>query len=189
VVRKLRRFYTSEQRAELYSKVFDPARWPEHVERIERTIRIIQSYVVDEMDGDSGIVVDLSCGDGSIAHTLRTTSRHVHAVDLTDGPDMLDTLRAWNEEPADLFICTETIEHLEAPWTALELIAQHTRHLVLSTPLDEPDQGNWEHYWSFSLRDVYDLLTQAGFTDLERLVLSGRGWHYNYQVWLGRTEL
>ncbi len=79
-----------------------------------------------------------------------------------------------------------TIEHLEAPWTVIERIAEKSKWILLSTPLDEdPAIGNYEHYWSFTEQDVTQMLAAAGFGQLRCTHLQNDGWTYTYQVWTG----
>ena len=180
---KLRRFHTPEVLAEIYQHPYDPTRWVEHKTRIRRTIEITQA-LIDQHDLKS--VADLSCGDCSIIGSLNIKSKITG--DITNDRSIEDALRDRVWPDVDLFICTETIEHLEAPWTVLERIAETTRWLVLSTPLDEdPAIGNYEHYWSFTQDDVQSMILTAGFVDLELHVLAEPGWTYTYQLWTGRT--
>jgi hypothetical protein len=179
-VRKLRPFYDDETLARIYSVAYDHTVWPEHRERVDDTVRITQRLIDAH---DIKTAADWSAGDRAITGRLIGLT----LLDTADG-DLARALRE-NVDQWDLFICTETIEHLEAPWTVLEEIAKITRFIVLSTPLDEqPDIDNYEHYWSFTQHDVRDLLEQAGFVDLHPTYLTGSGWTYTYQVWTGRSK-
>jgi 2-polyprenyl-3-methyl-5-hydroxy-6-metoxy-1,4-benzoquinol methylase len=74
----------------------------------------------------------------------------------------------------DLFICSETIEHLDNPSETLKLVRQHTNKLFISTPVDKFDDHNLEHYWAWDFEGISDTLTSAGFVikEYERLELS-----------------
>lgn len=181
-MRKLRAFYTEEQIAGIYGHTYDHTQWPEHVARVRRTIDVAQK-LINEHGLES--VTDLSAGDGAIVNGLTGTVWRTN--DISENGDGIEVL-VKTAAPVDLWICTETIEHLEAPWTVLEEIARRTRWLVLSTPLDEdPSIGNYEHYWSFTLADVADLLAQSGFVDAQATELDGDGWTYTYQLWIARS--
>jgi hypothetical protein len=176
---KLRRFYTPEKIAEIYGARYNPHRWPEHTLRIQRTIEIAQGLI--DLYGLE-TCADLSAGDNSIPDGLHG----LRSLQTSDGSieDDLELVVV----PVDLFICTETIEHLEAPWTVLERIAEVARFVVVSTPLDEaPMIGNYEHYWSFTETDVRDMLLNAGFVDLAVEHLHQAFWTYTYQIWTGRS--
>lgn len=171
-----------------YSKKYDHTQWDEHRVRVERTTEIAQR-LIDEHGLRT--VADLSCGDGAIINSL-TGRNGVEDIelrlrhDITDGDAIEVTTMVMGQ--VDLFICSETIEHLEAPWTVLEQIARKTRWLVLSTPLNEVfPSGNWEHYWSFTDIDIETILTQSGFMTETLTTVSQPGWNYAYQIWTARS--
>lgn len=177
VVRKLRRFWSAEKLRELYGHQYDPHHWPEHSLRIQRTTEIAQR-LIDEHGLKT--CADLSAGDRSIPSGLRNLT----SLNTADGNIEEDVVSLAD---VDLFICTETIEHLEAPWTVLEEIASRAKWLVLSTPIDEhPAVGNYEHYWSFTVQDIHDMLTQSLFRDLHCEILTRAEWTYTYQIWTAR---
>lgn len=166
--------------AKLYGHTYVYKQWPEHKIRIQETIKIVQS-VVNAL-GEDVVVADMSCGDEAIVDGLDGVSLAI-TNDITHGDGGIEvttkTMRS-----CDVFICSETIEHLEAPWTVLEQIAAKTQWIVLSTPLDEsPEIDNYEHYWSFTEEDVNTLLHQAGFKDRKVQFLTQPKWTYAYQVW------
>jgi hypothetical protein len=179
-MRKFRRFYTQDQLAEIYAHAYDSTRWPEHVERIKQTIaygqRLIDTHSLKTC-------ADFSAGDRSVTGGFH----NLEQLETSDGHILEDL--AGMSEPVDLFVCTETIEHLEAPWTVLEAIAEKTKWLILSTPLDEdPGIGNHEHYWSFDDVDINWLLAQSGFEDRRMVLIGGEGWTYTYQLWTARSS-
>lgn len=185
-MRKLRRFHTEDELRRIYARPYDHTRWPEHRIRVDRTIEVAQDLIDTHGLRSVG---DLSAGDGAVVAGLDIADKTVR--DIVDGGDSIEQLiRMPHIGPFDLFICSETIEHLEAPWTVLEHVAQRTRWLVLSTPLNEPVVvDNYEHYWSFSAADIYAILDQAGYTDMKIERIHGRGWTYTYQLWTARGGL
>lgn len=177
-MRKLRRFYSPSVEAAMYDHTYNSKRWPEHITRIEKTAAICQT-LIDRYELKS--VADLSCGDGSLIDKLS-----VHIKFARDG-NIMDDMELIGQ--SDLFICTETIEHLREPWTVLERIAEKTRWLVLSTPLDE-ERGidNYEHYWAFTTDDVATMLHHANFHHIALFVLQHETWNYRYQVWTAEVN-
>lgn len=181
-MKKLRRFYTPEELKNIYAGEHNPHRWPEHTERINLT-RAIAQRLIDA--NRLKTVADLSCGDGSLVLGLENI-RAQTMCDIHSHAPIEETVRLL--ESVDLFICTETIEHLEAPWTVLECVAPKTKYIVLSCPFEEdPAIGNYEHYWSFDASDVANMLMQAGFGALQSNIISGEGWTYTYQIWTGMS--
>lgn len=184
-MKKLRRFMTPAEFAKNYATQFNHRSHYSHVERIEHTVKIAQELIDKE-----GIkrIADFSAGDRAVVNGLHGyEDAWLHDI-TDDGVDIVERLRA-ETFTYDLFICTETIEHVEQPWTLLEEIAPRTRWLLLSTPLDEdPAKNNWEHYWTFEATDIDDLLTQSGFVG--RLVEAHQpvGSPYTFQTWVARSE-
>lgn len=183
-MRKLRRFYDAAELRRIYATRYNSSEWPEHTRRIAFTADLAQEIITKH--GLTSLA-DLSCGDASLTSKLRGID-DFHLRDFTDAGDDILTLLAALPRPVDLFICTETIEHLEAPWTALERIAPKTKWLVLSCPNDERHDGNWEHYWSFDQNDVLGMLSQSGFTEPKYAGLWEPGWEYDYQIWTARGQ-
>lgn len=165
-----------------YAVQYNHTRWADHRERVAYTAALAQRVV--ELNNYRR-VADLSAGDRAIVNALAGVE--VTASDWTDGVDIMKSVVEL--EPVDLFICTETVEHLEAPWTLLEHIAPRTKCLLLSTPMDESaDAGNWEHYWSFTVEDVFTLLRQAGFIRMTVDVMRpNAGGPYVHQIWTAYT--
>lgn len=181
-MRKLRRFHSETELKRIYAEKYESSKWQEHVRRIEFTRNITQELITEH---GLTTLADLSCGDGEVTRTLRGLT-HQHLRDYTDHHEDILSLLTALPRPVDLFVCTETIEHLEAPWTVIEKIAEKTKWLVLSCPNDERGDGNWEHYWSFDQNDVLDMLSHAGFTEPKYHALWEPGWYYDYQIWTAR---
>ena len=186
-MRKLRPFYTPDELKAMYGATYDPNRWPEHTLRLERTRQIAQDLIYEH---DLRNVADYSCGDGTLIRGLKMfNDAGYEATDVGKGDPPIEEM-VLTMPFTDLFICTETIEHLEAPWTVLEWVARRARYIVLSTPLDEsPDIGNYEHYWSFTEWDVATILAQSGFSEDQKFeALTKAAWTYTYQIWTARSK-
>lgn len=175
--------------------------WADHVERVAASVDLIRRY-----RGQIRTAADLSCGDGAVLRSLAPDLERMYLGDLNHArvgrwfwsgadvevippgplPDTLEHL----PEPVDLFVLSETIEHVDDPDALLRAVRDHARYLFLSTPVEErADSGNTEHYWSWGVSDVHDMLTDAGWEPLERQTLepeSTRGLPgaYLYQLWL-----
>lgn len=181
-MKKLRPFHTADQLKQLYGGVYDPNRWPEHRRRIARTIEIAQDIINMH---DVVTIADYSCGDGAVTNGLVISRQgSIEATDVGKGDPPIEQM-VETMPYVDLFICTETIEHLEAPWTVLEWIATKAKRILLSTPLDESVMiGNYEHYWSFTQWDVSTILAQSGFSEDQKMErLTDWDWTYEYQIW------
>lgn len=144
--------------------------WPDHVERVEASVNFILAHAstVDHA------VADLSCGDGALVRRLlseRDPFRYAICGDINlvygevEGP-LPYTLDCLPTHPyaVDLYICSETLEHMDDPDELLVRIKERSRALFLSTPVGETaDHGNMEHYWSWDTDDIRKMLTDAGW--------------------------
>lgn len=154
--------------AERYPAGYDHRVWPDHVERVDETVR----FATGALAG-SGVewVADLSCGDGALTVRLAKTlgAGRITVADLNPDssrgvireslPGSLRVLKS-----VDLYVCSETLEHLDDPDGFLRALRPKTRYLVLTTPEGEGTAGNPEHYWGWDSEDVEWMLAAAGFT-------------------------
>lgn len=176
---RLRAAYSEEQLKAIYRVPHDHAQWESHVGRVAHTIAIGKRLPTVTHIGD------LSCGNAAIAKglcVLRATE--LVLGDFAQGFQHHGPIESTIDqiEPVNLFICSETIEHLDDPDGILKKIRTKTDYLVLSTPLitDGIDE-NPEHYWTFDKEEVHAMLTNAGFTPLYYDEFDG-GW-YVWQIW------
>lgn len=157
---------------ELYNRSDEPLGHADHRLRIPLTAEV-GAWLIGEHRLSS--LADLSCGydaltAAAVANGLIPWDRVVLgdygevspriAGDALTGP-IEDTIG--KIDPVDLFVCTETIEHLDDPDDTLSRIRQKTRFLLLSTPV-----GSWHdptpgHYWAWDRDGVELVLEQAGF--------------------------
>lgn len=198
--------------AAYYSRIYPQGyrhdKWPDHVERVVASVGMIRKYV----NGYSS-VADLSCGDGAILRALsqagmvnrlilgdlnrvpdpalalwRQGSRYLDVSALLPGP-LPDTLEQM-PEPVDLFVLSETLEHMADPDALLRRLTQVSTYLFMSTPVEEPrEYGNLEHYWSWGTADIAEMLNDSGWTPLERQILDpvstrGADGRYVFQLWM-----
>lgn len=85
-------------------------------------------------------------------------------------------------EPVDVYICSETLEHLEDPDAVLRKIRGKSGHLVLTTPDSEATNENPEHYWSWGTGDLESMLHAAGWTGSVELFTPDID-YYTFQIW------
>jgi len=191
MIRQLRPFYSAEELPGIYDHVYDHTRWEDHKIRVAATIHIAR-WMRDHMGAKSG--ADFSAGDGAILRGCgleRAVYGDFHA-DPYAHPDEtwingmnLEDPEMWPQAvPTDLYICSETLEHVQDPQRLLRNIRQSASALVLSTPEGEEGDGNPEHYWGWDRHDIRGMLESAGWqpvvcTILDTAVPGG----YTYQIW------
>jgi hypothetical protein len=180
---RLRPAHDAEALARIYAKPHNHSGWHDHRVRVAVTAQFTHMLA-----GPVDSAADLSCGDGTILNALRAGRKYfgdyapgyplVGAID-----DTIDQIPV-----VDLFVCCETLEHLDDPDKTLKLIRGKTKALALSTPVDAFQDTNLEHYWAFSRTGVEAMLTAAGFTVEAYAALDFRpsGCEYQFGVWYAR---
>jgi hypothetical protein len=166
--------------ARLYGRTYDHTRWPDHIERVAETTRLLDEFAAAM---GSVSVADLSCGDGAIVNGSRHPWARRVLGDLTTTGPIETAVR--DLEPVDLFVCSETIEHVDDPDGLLVDIGKVARHLLLTTPLGETDpDNNPEHYWGWGAMDMAEMLADAGWTWREMTTFTPQSVrHYTFQMW------
>lgn len=180
---RLRPPHDPETLARIYAKPHQHSAWLDHKVRVAVT-----AQMAHQLAGHVDSGADLSCGDGTILSSLDVGTRYfgdfAPGYPIT-GPldDTLDQI-----PHVDLFVCSETIEHLDDPGGTLKRIRDKTSTLLLSTPVDAFQDTNVEHYWAFSREGVEQMLTDAGFTVAVYAALDFRpgGAEYQFGVWYCR---
>lgn len=197
----LRRADTSAERtfyAERYPSGYHHGAWDDHVQRVAFSIDYIAGVLKNQT---IRTVADLSCGDGAIpfgvAARFPTVGQTIlgdinpssHSLLAIHGalPGTIGELDRW-PVPVDLFILSETIEHVTDPDFVLEQLRPRARYLFLSTPVNEPvNHGNPEHYWSWDTADMDSMLRMAGWSPIDYIVFTpdprpDAG--YDFQMWV-----
>ena len=131
---------------------------------------------------------DLSCGNGEVLTDLgRVGVTQRHYGDFAPGYDYHGPIEQTIEEipNVDLFICCETLEHLDKPLHTLSRIRDKARYMILSTPVENWKDANGEHLWAWSQRGVEHLTSSTGwgilhFTLSDTRPLDGI---YTYGIW------
>lgn len=183
VMRRLRPAYTPEQLADVYNHTYDHTIWDDHRARIAATIEFALRTFPDPTS-----VADLSCGDAAIASGYASptglTSASIHLGDFVEGYEhqgmIQDTITKIPH--VDVFILSETLEHIDDPTGLLSAIRGKADRLILSTPQDETLE-NAEHYWAWGLDDIYGLLADTGWTAQQYQRLEYPSVDVRYQLW------
>ena len=181
--KRLRPMPTEHELAQMYQVPHDHRRWEDHLFRVDVT-----SAVAGLLMPPGGRVADLSCGNGLILQRLQAThaARAVFG-DFAPGYEHTGPIEQTIEEidHVDLFVCSETIEHLDNPDAVLDRIRAKTDRLILSTPDGEDDDRNPEHVWGWDAEAVEKMLRNAGFTPGVHTTVDTRPniGIYAYQIW------
>ncbi len=181
--KRLRPAYPASELPTVYPSTYDHTRWPDHLDRVARTIEFAETAAPL-----AATVADLSCGDAAIARAL---ADHWNADctlgDLVAGyehhgqiEDTIETI-----DPVDVFICSETLEHIDNPDHLLARIRAKASRLILSTPCDETIT-NPEHYWAWGAADIAAMLEQAGWQPTAYQFIEYQGLDVRYQLWACR---
>jgi len=177
---RLRPAYSPERLAEIYARPHDHTRWVDHKARVAVTVQVAYALA-----GNVSTAADLSCG---VAATLRALGvPTVYLGDYAPGYPLHGPIEQTLEHipPVDLFVCTETLEHVDDPVLVLTGIRSKASMLILSTPVGCWHDHNPEHYWAWDREGVEDLLTAAGFTVAlyAGLDLRPGGGEYEFGIW------
>jgi|ERR1044072_2618402 hypothetical protein len=181
MIKRLRPKYTEQQLKQIYAKPHDAKNWHDHLIRVAQTAELVKWICLDE---SVKIGADLSCGNANIANS---TPMHIgwHLGDYAPGYEYTGPIEETIKQipNVDIFILSETLEHLDDPGKVLWEIRQKTKHLVLSTPDDAGDDPNLEHYWSWNSDDIKAMLKDVGFEPFVLNKLQLVEYLYDYQIW------
>ncbi len=157
---RLRPALTGEALAEMYAVPHDHHRWGDHEIRVNATILAGLKLCGDGVAS----AADLSCGNGSILEAMPAETKYFGdfaAGYPVTGPMEMTVGQIPN---VDLFICCETLEHVDDPDLVLKLLRAKTDMLLLSTPVGAWGDGNVEHLWAWDREEIEAMLDAAGFT-------------------------
>lgn len=168
--------YSPEELAQIYSEPHCHMEWEDHIHRVEASIEL------GRQAGYQGqFIADLSCGDGAIAKAL---SGNLILGDYAPGYPIQGPIEETIEliPDVDVFIFSETIEHLDKPDAMLERIRQKSDHLLLSTPLCREPDDNDQHYWAWDNEAIEEMLLQSMWRPTG-YVEAFNGMGYTFQIW------
>jgi hypothetical protein len=176
---RLRPAYSEAALAVLYAVPHQHAGWPDHRVRVAETIGLAREM------GVPPVVADLSCGDAAIGRALMPPAPACRLIlgDIAPGYELHGPIEQTLDQitHVGMFICAETIEHLDDPDAVLARIRLRADSLVLSTPLGEFTDRNPEHYWGWDAEEVKEMLLAASWKpELYREVICAPA---AYQLW------
>lgn len=185
---RLRDYPDNAELASMYATAHDYRQWQDHYLRADITVAVGNHMV---MRHGLRTAADLSCGNGLILEAIKGMATKTYGdIGTLDFPEP-GSLRGPIEEtihqiaPVDLFVLSETLEHVRDPITVLKLIREKAKHLLLSTPDGELEPvGNPQHVWGWDQVGIGNLLESTGWVDYVMTVVKLRPFFvYDYQVW------
>ena len=189
---RLRPAYSPGRLRQVYPRQYDHTKWLDHIERVVETIKFAQ-----RLNPAPRSIADLSCGDGAIPMAIATWAHETHGDPVRLELGDLVGQREWQGPiertlpqipPVDLWVCSETVEHLDDPETVLTVGAGKAGTLLLTTPTGEIDDQNPEHYWGWDTAGVRELLESTGWAPFESQTWRPHvGALYTFQFWLARS--
>ena len=183
VIKRLRKKHTQEVLDQIYSSPHDHRIYGRgHDVRVEVT-KVLAKNTCVIVDAKSG--ADLSCGNGDILNSLNIEKKIFG--DFAAGYEFIGPLEEniVKIPNVDIFICSETLEHLDSPVESLFKIREKSKSLILTTPIECWEDSNREHYWAWDRDGVESLLIESGwrpdiFAFLDTTVF---GEPYKYGIW------
>lgn len=176
---RLRPVYTDDQLLNIYPKPHNHSQFKDHILRVEKSIELLKQYNTYES------IADLSAGDATIINSLESDKKYIgdYAPGYKFTGHINDTIKQIPN--VDLFICAETLEHLDDPDTTLKTIRKKTEYLFISTPHNEDNDNNAEHYWSWNNDDIQQMLINAGFDPVFYMLQKLKpNYLYDFQMWI-----
>lgn len=181
---RLRELPDVEGLAEMYPEPHDHRKYGKgHDIRVRETIGLA-SWMADAYDVYS--IADLSCGNGEIVRALIEGTKRVGTLgDFAEGWPITGPIEETIGliDPVDLFICSETLEHLDDPDAVLREVRLKSRFLVASSPVAAWLDTNAEHLWAFDEIDYKLMLKEAGWTAEAMTIVDPLEPPYIYQIW------
>lgn len=176
---RLRPAHSEQALADIYSTPHEHWQWKDHQLRVQMTIAFASWFK------DVNLIADLSAGDAVIINSIPATTRYIG--DFASGYEFTGAIDETIDliPKVDLFICSETIEHLDDPEKTLAKIRAKTKALIVTTPDSEINDGNPQHYWGWDSVGVRELLEGVGFKPVifNTLQFEDPNLIYDYQFW------
>lgn len=167
--------------SEIYDHQYNHELWNDHRVRVKLTASFATWF------SEARTAADLSCGDGAILKFVDEVLKFERCYfgDFVDGYEFKGPIEETIDQipNVDLFILSETLEHLDDPDSVLRKVRKKTKYLVLSTPDGEWTDSNPEHVWGWDNAEVRSMLIAAGFTiDIYNSLKFTDG-YYTFQIW------
>jgi 2-polyprenyl-3-methyl-5-hydroxy-6-metoxy-1,4-benzoquinol methylase len=179
MIKRLKPKWSDKELEKVYDHQYDHTSFDDHVLRVKHTIQFVRDNL--PMNKNMLTVADLSAGDGAIANGLPFPNKILG--DYYPGFEYTGKIEDTIEQipNVDLFVLSETLEHVDNPLEVLKQIRNKTNYLLVSTPQDNWEDDNPEHYWAWDKDGVEGLLKDAGFEPIA--FLSETLW-YTHQYWI-----
>lgn len=183
MIKQLRPFHSADYLNEMYAEPHNHNLFGRgHYLRVELT-KVLFSELCRYVDAKSG--ADLSCGNAEIIKSVPL--ERIHMGDfapgyLYEGP-LEETI---HQIPSvDIYVCSETLEHVENPKQVLKLIRNKSRSLVLTTPIEKWDDSLAEHYWAWDREGIEELLLNTRWKVVTYNVFDSTVFNetYTYGMW------
>ena len=186
MIKRVRPKYSDAELKRIYARPHDHKNWHDHLIRVSQTSEMVKWICLDE-NVKTG--ADLSCGNAAIVNSV-FAPRPIkwHLGDFARGYQYHGPIEETIKQipDVDIFVLSETLEHLDDPGKVLWEIRQKTKTIVLSTPDDAGDDPNPEHYWSWNTTDIEDMLKDVGFEPFVLNQLKLYDYLYDFQIWGAR---
>ena len=176
---RLRPAYSEDEIQGIYLKPHSHKKFEDHIIRVQKSIELLKDY------NTYNSIADLSAGDAAIINSIDAEIKYIG--DYAPGYEITGHIdQTINNLPeVDLFICSETLEHLDNPDATLKAIRKKTKYLFISTPNGENDDGNPEHYWGWNNKDMKQMLIDAEFDPVVYYLLQLKEkYYYDFQMWI-----
>lgn len=148
-----------------------------------RTSVAVGSWLAEDCRAET--LADLSCGDGDIARgVLPARPGCVVLGDLAAGWPVCGPIERTLVDlaPVDVFVCTETLEHLADPGAVLASIRGKASRLLVSFPHRPDLDDNPEHVWQWTAGEARALLAAGGWEPLTWAHLVVPDGPYSYSI-------
>ena len=176
---RLRSAYSENEIQAIYLQPHNHTKHEDHIIRVQKSIELLKEY------NTYNSIADLSAGDAAIIYSIDAGVKYIG--DYAPGYAITGHIdKTINYLPeVDLFICSETLEHLDDPDATLKAIRKKTKYLFISTPNGEDDNNNPEHYRGWNNEDMKQMLIDAGFDPVLYYLLELKEkYHYDFQMWI-----
>lgn len=173
----------------MYPEPHRHGKWADHRLRVETTLQSAR-WAADHLCADPVSVAgaDLSCGDGYVLRGV--SAQPAFFGDLAPGYEFTGPIEETIHQipQVDLFVNTETLEHVDDPDKVLSFIRAKTDVLILSTPIGAWNDDNAEHLWAWDRQGVEMMLLFAGFRVHVFTALDFRpsGLPYCFGIWVAQ---
>lgn len=179
MITRLRPKHSVKKLAKIYATPHEHTAWQDHIIRVNRTLEIAKTIP------DVALAADLSAGDAFIIKGLDCVRTFIG--DYAPRYEYKGAIEETIEQipDVDLYICSETLEHIDNPVEVLKQIRKKTKYLLLTTPHAKWNDVNEEHYWAWDKDGIQELLTEAGFETVSfELLELAQDYYYDYQIWV-----